>query len=348
MAQCLIGLGSNLGDRRATLERAVARLVERPRIARVAASRWRETSPAGGPPGQSAFLNGAATLETTLEPLELLAALQAVEGECGRVRAERWGPRTLDLDLLLYDRVVLEMPSLAVPHPRMAWRRFVLEPAAEIAPAMVHPTTGWTLAELWRHSQTSPFYLAFAGGIGAGKTCLAERLVRETPARMVPERLDLDRLAAFYADPTGRAWGMELEFLDQRTRLLAADAPHWATDSLVVSDFWFDQSPAFARVWLPPGRWEEYRRRWEAARAQVVRPRLLVLLDVAAETLYRRVRRRDRECERGLTVAQLDRIHKAVVAEAARPDQGPVFKIPNDDCDRTFREVIAAIEEIRG
>ena len=196
MPTCLIGLRSNLGNRREMLDRAVASLAGRPQVSVVAKSRWHETSPVGGPADQPTFCNGAAVIETSLGPAELLAALQAVENELGRVRTERWGPRIIDLDLLLFGDQVLETPSLAVPHPRMAWRRFVLEPAAEIAPSMVHPTTGWTVARLLEHLNTTPPYVAIAGGIGAGKTRLAEQLAPRADARLIAEQPDLERLEA--------------------------------------------------------------------------------------------------------------------------------------------------------
>ena len=95
--------------------------------------------PIGGPAGQEPFLNAAALLETSLPPAELLARLQRIELHLGRTRETRWAARTLDLDLLLYDNLVLNTPYLTLPHPRMAFRRFVLEPAAEVAPEMAHP-----------------------------------------------------------------------------------------------------------------------------------------------------------------------------------------------------------------
>jgi 2-amino-4-hydroxy-6-hydroxymethyldihydropteridine diphosphokinase len=148
MADCLISLGSNLGDRQAILDAAVARLREHPAISELRCSRWHETLPVGGPAGQPPYLNGAARLETSLSPRELLVLLQEIENQFGRQRFERWGPRTLDLDLLLYDDLVINTPELALPHPRMPERRFVLEPALEVAAEMVHPTTGRSIARL--------------------------------------------------------------------------------------------------------------------------------------------------------------------------------------------------------
>jgi 2-amino-4-hydroxy-6-hydroxymethyldihydropteridine diphosphokinase len=148
MTKCLIALGSNLGDRAAMLDDAIAALAESPGVASVRPSSWQMTLPVGGSEEQPSYLNGAAILEVSREATDLLAMLHSIETEHGRVRGERWGDRTLDLDLLLFGEAIIDKPSLTVPHPRMSFRRFVLEPAVEIAAGMVHPTIGWTLAAL--------------------------------------------------------------------------------------------------------------------------------------------------------------------------------------------------------
>ncbi len=147
-SRALIGLGSNLGDRRATLEGAIAALGATPGVRVRRVSSFHQTDPVGGPPGQPAYLNAAAVLETTLDPFELLHVLRTIEARFGRVRTVRWGERTLDLDLLLFDDRIIRTPALIVPHPRLAERRFVLEPLAEIAPRAVDPRTGRTMSEL--------------------------------------------------------------------------------------------------------------------------------------------------------------------------------------------------------
>ncbi len=134
-----IGLGSNLGDRQANITAAAQALGQHPEILRLRISSLLETEPVGGPPGQEPFLNAAARLETTLDAENLLSELLRIEHDLGRVRRQRWGPRTIDLDLLLFDHEVIEKPHLQVPHPRMHHRQFVLAPLAEVGPEAVHP-----------------------------------------------------------------------------------------------------------------------------------------------------------------------------------------------------------------
>ena len=142
MTRAYVGLGANLGDRERTLRDAVAALAAEDGIEVVAVSTLRETEPVGVGE-QPRFLNGAAALETTLTASELLDRLLAVEQRFGRIRVPgEHGPRTLDLDLLLYGDDRIEEPGLTVPHPRLHERRFVLEPLAELAPGLVVPGRG--------------------------------------------------------------------------------------------------------------------------------------------------------------------------------------------------------------
>lgn len=145
MMETWIGLGSNLGDRRRHLRGAVAEMAQIGRLRAV--SPLYETEPVGLR-DQPPFLNAVARLDTALTAAALLEALLAIEAAHGRLRAERFGPRTLDLDLLFYGDAVIRAPGLEVPHPRMHVRRFVLEPLAAAAPDFIHPALGRSVREL--------------------------------------------------------------------------------------------------------------------------------------------------------------------------------------------------------
>jgi 2-amino-4-hydroxy-6-hydroxymethyldihydropteridine diphosphokinase len=134
VSRAFLGLGSNVGDRRGHLLAAVAGL---PDV--VAVSALYETEPLGGPSGQDPYLNAVVELDTHLSPRELLELGRTLEAAAGRTREVRWGPRSLDVDVLLVGDQVLEMDDLVVPHPRMWERRFVLAPLAELAPELVPP-----------------------------------------------------------------------------------------------------------------------------------------------------------------------------------------------------------------
>jgi 2-amino-4-hydroxy-6-hydroxymethyldihydropteridine diphosphokinase len=144
-----VGLGSNLGDRMAVLDAAVRALDADERTHVMAVSRVYETAPVGGPP-QPRYLNAVVVLETDHSPRDLLGVLQLIEAALGRERAERWGPRTADLDLLLYDGPPVDEPGLSVPHPRARERAFVLIPLVDADPYAAFPGGDTALEALAR------------------------------------------------------------------------------------------------------------------------------------------------------------------------------------------------------
>ena len=147
MTRAYVGLGANLGDREATIRRALELLAREKEVEVVAVSELRETEPVGVV-DQPRFLNGATAVDTSLSARELLDVLLRIERDLGRVReGERWGPRTIDLDLLLYGDEEVDEPGLRVPHPRLRERRFALEPLADLDPGARVPGRG-TVSDL--------------------------------------------------------------------------------------------------------------------------------------------------------------------------------------------------------
>lgn len=159
-----ISLGSNQGDRLANLRLAVEALKGIPGTLVTGTSGIYATEPVGKT-NQPEFLNLAAEIETGLEPGDLLAALQNVEKGLGRERGERWGPRTIDLDILYFGQRIVGQPDLTIPHPRAQQRAFVLEPLAELAPELVDPVTGKTVAEMLERLDRSGQCVERAAGL---------------------------------------------------------------------------------------------------------------------------------------------------------------------------------------
>lgn len=153
MSIVYLGLGANLGDRLANLRNARKALAATDGLQFQAGSSYYETEPVGGPGGQPPFYNAVLRFESALEPIQLLAAAQDLERVCGRRRAEPWGPRTLDIDLLLIDDLICSGPLLDLPHPRMTERGFVLAPLMELAPNLLIPGTAVTVTEFWDRVQ---------------------------------------------------------------------------------------------------------------------------------------------------------------------------------------------------
>lgn len=287
MARCLIGCGSNQGRPRQHLDDARELVRAMPGMTLVAASRPRETRPIGGPVGQPAFLNGAFLLETDFPPEQVLGALTAIESTLHRERSVRWGPRTIDLDLLLYDDLVLDQPGLRVPHPRMATRRFVLEPCAEIAPDFLHPLAGCSVRDLLAAISGAHPHVAVIGVPGSGAPEVAAAVADMTLARLVhaPAALPLcgDDEAVF----AGR-WEEALAACAAALRHDAwPDDPHGT-----ISDFWLDAFPMAAEGCLPAHHIEAA---FARAAPGAVDPHVAILLvaepDILEERLAFRRRR---------------------------------------------------------
>ena len=172
-ADVFVGLGTNLGDRPANLRAAGRALTESPDFASLCWSPVYETRPAGGPPGQENYFNAVVRVAASGGPQRTLGILMETERRLGRSQNRRWGPRVIDLDLLLYGRVVLDEPELTLPHPRMHLRRFVLVPLLDLAPEARHPVQGRSVREMLARlgdDRTVIRRVEFEPGLGPAKS----------------------------------------------------------------------------------------------------------------------------------------------------------------------------------
>lgn len=337
MGTALIGLGSNLGDRSAALAKAIELLQGEPLIRLEAVSSFRPSKPAGGPDGQGEFINAAARLETSLSPEELLAKLLAVEDQIGRVRAERWGPRTIDLDLLLYDRLELRTATLELPHPRMCYRRFVLEPAAEIAADMVWPVNGWSVEKLRQNLDTSAKYIAISKSDIFTLRDVLSRIELEDECRILWEPAK-ERLA-----PRDHMRRLSREI----------ECSSWKGESIWrISDFWYDQlSVQFECLLATHPEAANAIRLWETIRRGIVQPRLVIILE---DPVHWWIMANDTRPASLATEFIFDikpghsALHKAFYSRMRQfcrhADCPPALWLPSEDREQVEREVLAAMQ----
>jgi 2-amino-4-hydroxy-6-hydroxymethyldihydropteridine diphosphokinase len=304
-----------------------------------AVSRYHVTTPIGGPAGQGDFLNAAARVTTSLSPAALMQHLLAVEQSLGRRREQRWGERVIDLDILLYGNERVAQADLIIPHPRMAFRRFVLQPAAEIAADMVHPEIGWSVGRLLQHLNTARPYIAVTGLPGAGKSKLVAVAADRTAARAIVDPKPMGSNADGDT-PRSRDADQHAERLDRRAALLHPQGPAGdAAES--ISDFWFQQTRAFAEACLAGGDLEAYLKRHEQARHGVVPPKLLVLLEISPQQSLSRQRASVSVDEERLDEAQLAIVSRRLDELASTTEKHPVLRLAGPGAGQTADELLA-------
>ena len=345
MPVCLVALGSNLGNRLQYLQQAIAKFSHHPQIRAVQVSRWYESLPIGGPAGQPNFLNGVLRAETSLSPIQLFQWLQGIERRLDRKRNIRWNARTIDLDLLLYGSVSRQPGPLTLPHPRMTFRPFVLAPAVEIAPEMIHPVTGWTIKELLANLNRHPPYVALAGVPGVGKSKLLHSLARLNAIRVVPDVIEDALLAHYHASPIEKSWETERFLLCGRSELL--HRRHFTDhEACFISKYWWSQSMAYAELWMPDQDLQRLVEERTQCRGNVIVPTVVMLLRAPVDKILSRVHSDDACDKQPVEAAQLHSLAQSLHAWATSADEAPV--VPLDITDPNWlNEATAVIEAIR-
>ena len=359
-----IGLGSNLGDRMAHLQKALDQLFLRVghvhQISRV------YQSPAMGFSGED-FLNAVAFLQTDMAPEALMQELLSIERDLGRLRGapqsnERaYSSRTIDLDLLAYGDLIQESSDLILPHPRIQNRLFVLQPFLEVAPSWQHPELNLSLIELrdqcpdsnppkpiaqWLKNPSAKYdftalrYLAVEGNIGAGKTSLAQMIARDFNGKLILERFaDNPFLPEFYKDPERYAFPLEMSFLADRFQQLAEQSAQYDLFSdLIITDYDRYKSLIFAKITLTAAEFDLYQKFFHLMHRELPRPQVYVYLSQSTERLLDNIKHRGRSYEQSISADYLQKIHSGYLTHlSSETHQGQVIRVDLSDLDFVHR-----------
>ena len=338
MARAYLGLGSNQGNRVGLLNAALERLEASGRVRVIKRSSLYETAPVGVT-DQPRFVNLVAEVHTDLEPQGLLELALAAERTLGRVRTQRWGPRTVDIDILLYDEVQVDTPTLAIPHPEMTRRRFVLEPLLEIAPDAALPDGRPVGGAL----------VAVEGPIGVGKTTLARLLAAPLRAAAVLEVVEENPfLHHFYQDMRGYAFQTQIFFFLSRYRQQEVIRRAREQGQAVVSDYIFAKDRLFAQMNLDAEELDLYTRLFDLIAPMTVQPALVIYLTAHLETLLDRIAHRDRPFERAIEPGYLDRLSDEYARFFAEYDQTALLTVDTDEVDifteKDLKEILQSVD----
>jgi deoxyguanosine kinase len=336
-----IGLGTNLGSRRQNIQQACSKLGELPNTGLIAASTAMETEPLG-PVDQPKFLNAVAEIETGLDPHDLLAKLLEIETAMGRRQTEKWGPRTIDLDLLLYADKVIDTEKLAVPHSQMHLRSFVLKGLCELNPEIIHPSLGVPVSELARRLNGCDFALdpqrpqlvSIAGLIGVGKTTLATKLSERLNTKLLLEPYDTNPfLPQVYAGRQDLALHCQLYFLLNRVEQL--NPTNFMPARMLFTDYVFEKDPIYARQLLDADQLSIYERLYPLCPANVTRPVLVIYLHDTAENCLEQIHHRNRPYEQKIDTQFLSRLDTAYEQLFEKWTACPVIRISKSEFDCT-------------
>jgi len=311
-----IALGGNLGDRADYINKAVNMLVETDSVQLLRVGKIIETTPLTGR-NQPDYLNTVAEIQTTLTPERLLHRLTDIENALGRTRTEKWAPRTIDLDLLLFGTEIINTTHLTVPHPQMHLRWFVLNGLCQLNPDLPHPLLNRPVAELAARlngadyilNPTLPQLICIAGVIGVGKTTLAKALAAKLKAELLPEAYDTNPyLPRVYAGRKDLALDSQLYFL--QTRLAQLSRNSLKPRQIAVTDYIFEKEIIYADCTLAPHQLTEYKKRFHAVADNAAAPVLTIYLQARCETCLRRIHKRNRPYEQRIELKFLQTLHR--------------------------------------
>lgn len=328
-----IALGANLGDRKANIEAAARLLDSCERITLTGLSTLVETEPLG-PTDQPKYMDAVACIETDLSPQALFEKMVSIEQGLGRVRGEKWGPRTIDVDLVLYGSEVISSPALTVPHSQMHLRSFVLKSMCQLNGELMHPVLKRSINELAARLNGGDFSLSpdraqlisIAGVIGVGKTTLACGLAEALGCAMIAEAYDTNPyMPQVYAGRQDLALDSQLYFLNSRTEQL--DKNKLAAGAAVVSDYVFDKEMIYATRTLSAAQLESYVHRHDRVAGAVAKPVLVVYLYDSPAACLKRIDLRNRPYEKQIDLDTLQAFAQDYDRLFAGWRQSPVIRL---------------------
>jgi deoxyguanosine kinase len=312
-----IGLGSNIGeDREASIRTALRLLGEGGDIEVADVSELYETAPLGGAV-QPDYLNAVAQVKTTLNAEDLYRKMHAVETSMGRVREEKWGSRSIDLDLLLFGAEVINLAHLTVPHSQMHLRSFVLKGLSQLSAHVLHPVLNEPVSQLLERLNSGNFTLdgnmpqlvSVAGIIGVGKTTLTKKLSAVLGCKRVFEAYDQNPfMPLVYAGARDLALDSQLYFLMSRIEQLSPASLE--SGAVVISDYIFDKELIYARCLLNARQLALYEKIHQHMKDKAAAPKLVIYLHDTAERCLERIRHRNRPYEQLIALSFLKKLSR--------------------------------------
>lgn len=298
-----IGLGSNLGDRKSHIDKALKMLAETRDIEVARVSNLIETTPLAKT-NELKYLNTVAEVKTTLSAKDLHKKMSAIETTLGRVRQIKWSPRTIDLDLLLFGTEVINSPDLTVPHSQMHLRSFVLKALCQLNPQLLHPVLKEPVTELAARLGDADFVpnphlpqlVSIAGVIGVGKTTLTKKLSNLLGCKLLLEPYDTNPfMPEVYAGKKELALDSQLYFLTGRTSQLNRNS--LTRGQIPITDYIFDKELIYATRLLNARQLALYRKIYQPFAAKVTAPVLVIYLTDSAQKCLHRIHKRNRPYE---------------------------------------------------
>ena len=320
MNVAFLGLGGNLTDRIACLDRARQAISEA--CGKITAESSIYETESWGFESENLHLNQVIKLETKLTVLQLLSATQSIEKKLGKKkRTGVYTDRLIDIDILFFNVLHLETSDLILPHPRMAERKFVLQPLAEIAPRLIHPVLHMRVEQLLKQCKDKlkvyPFfpknnlrYICIEGNIGSGKSSLAKALAKKLNATYLPEEFQkMKLLPLFYGDAKLYAFALEFSFMLNRFEEMSACFEK--NQNLVVSDYSIYKSLWFAKINLKTAEYTLFKKQFEAIQLKLPKPDLIINLQTNTNNLLNNIKKRGRPFEQTISSDYLNKVFAA-------------------------------------